>query len=178
MLGLAICVGAPLGAAVTSPSPSVPAGPFASGTLGMPAVPRLAAMPAVSSAELTARLLDSRTRPALPHSHDLASTDATSVGSALPAIHAASMLTDSAEPPRVSAPDGSVTGAAMALGAPDASSGGVGSESITGSGSGGSASAVIAGPAGPPQRTGVTLARLEPRTTEMHASIQPLERPG
>src|SRR5581483_2442704 len=163
---------------------TVPIAPIAPLTLAVAAV--LAAhdatlpsdRPAATRAidELTARLVDGRTRAALPRSADLGSVRAATAGIHDATPHTATIFGD----PRVAATSaGSVTGAAVAFGATEAGKrGGLGSPSLSTSGSGGTASAVLSGLSELPVHAGFTVARDTTRTGTIHASIRPLERPG
>jgi hypothetical protein len=137
-------------------------------------MPGIATLP-VSGEALTTRLVDSRARAALPSGRELAGTQAASV---IPAGHAAIMLTDAGGASGASVRDDSVSGAIIASGAPDASGGGAGTGSASASGSSGSGTAMITTAVGMPLHEGFALSRIEPRTAQMHTSIQPLERPG
>lgn len=127
---------------------------------------------------LTAQLIDSRSGAARPQSIDLGA-NRPATGSPQSAVRTAGVFgehRDAAD--RTS--DGSVTGAAVAVGSPDVGRrGGIGPATMSTSGSGGGAgSAVITGLNELPLHAGFTVARHTTRTGTIHASIRPLDRPG
>lgn len=128
---------------------------------------------------LTAQLLDGRAATARPQTVDIAAIRAAALGVQDPFLRTAGIFGERRDAAQGASGGRSVTGAAVAFGAPDAGRGdGVSSPSLSGSSSSGSASAVLSGLSELAVHDGFTVARHTTRTGTIHASIQPLDRPG
>jgi hypothetical protein len=127
---------------------------------------------------LTARLIGGRARADLPRTLDLGAIRAVSTATPDPALRSAGMLGEHPDPMPRTAFGESVTGAAVAFGAPDAGRGGVGSSSVSTAGSAGSAMAMLSGLNELAVHDGFAVARDMTRSGLIHTSIQPLDRPG
>jgi hypothetical protein len=175
---------AAVAAALSTPDPELPVTPGRASpvsslpTAGSPSLTAPAETLGVQAViALTARLIDGRARAAFPQTLDLGAIRAASIGSQDPALRTASMFGE--QPTATGTTDESVTGAAVAFGAPDVGRrGGIGPATFSTSGPGGTASAMISGLSELPVRAGFTVARDSSRTGTIHASIQPLDRPG
>lgn len=163
----------------TTPPSAGDAGPNAHDTtltagVAAPRPPVLVPTTAVPVDALTVRLIDDRPRPALPQIADVAANRAPSGHAPHPL-----RLVGGASGTTTAGGDETVTGDAVAFGALDAGgNGGIGSATMSGSGSGGSAAAVLSGLNDLAVHAGFTVARATTRTGTIHASVQPLDRPG
>ncbi|HTK66345.1 MAG TPA: hypothetical protein VL595_28470 [Pseudonocardia sp.] len=169
----------------TTPPSAGDAGPNAHDTtltagVAAPRPPVLVPTTAVPVDALTVRLIDDRPRPALPQTADVAANRAPSTDPSGHAPHPLRLVGGASGTTTTTAGgDDTVTGDAVAFGALDAGgNGGIGSATMSGSGSGGSAAAVLSGLNDLAVHAGFTVARATTRTGTIHASVQPLDRPG
>lgn len=168
----------------TTPPSAGDAGPNAHDTtltagVAAPRPPVLVPTTAVPVDALTVRLIDDRPRPALPQTADVAANRAPSTDPSGHAPHPLRLVGGASGTTTTAGGDETVTGDAVAFGALDAGgNGGIGSATMSGSGSGGSAAAVLSGLNDLAVHAGFTVARATTRTGTIHASVQPLDRPG
>ena len=143
-----------------------------------PGVSGLGVRVAASLEALAERVVQERPRVVLPRSGELAAIPA--AGRAGRVLGAAIMLTDSTQRPPPPAPpsvrDASVTGAALAVGAQDASR--EGGSGLASAGSGGQSAAIVSRIDPLAVHAGFQISLPERRTVPIHTSILPLERPG
>lgn len=185
LVGLVIVLCAPVRAPHPAHVPAVTDTPLTVAVvaaLAIPTTPLATTARAVTQVinALTARLVDGRLRAALPQSLDLGAIRAAATDDRDPARRSAGILAEHRDS-RTSDPttDHSVTGAAVAFGAPKAGeSGGVGSPNLSTAGSSGAPAAVLGRLSVLPLHAGFTVARHTTRTGTVHASIRPLVRPG
>jgi hypothetical protein len=160
-----------------NPPTSVASGASASVSVGSGLRIRNTVVAAVHA--LTARLIDQRTRAALPQASDLGVNHAASGDAPDPVPHPAVL---GAERPGTSNPPEttrSVSGDAVAFGAPEAGGhGGIGTSTLSGAGSGAASSAVLSGLSELAEHAAFTVDRHTTRTDTIHTSVQPLDRPG
>jgi len=170
----------PLAAAVAAtPRSGVQATPRS----GVQATPRsgvqAASFAALRIDALTVGLIDDRPRPALPQTSDLAAIRTVAGSASDGALRPAGLVDTHPATSRTIWNDEIVTGDAVAFGAPDAGShGGIGSATLSGSGSGSSTTATLSGLSELAVHAGFTVARTTTRTGTIHTSVQPLDRPG
>ena len=176
---------------ISAPAPSPSSGattPLAAAVAATPrsgvqATPRsgvqAASFAALRIDALTVGLIDDRPRPALPQTSDLAAIRTVAGSASDGALRPTGLVDTHPATSRTIWNDEIVTGDAVAFGAPDAGShGGIGSATLSGSGSGSSTTATLSGLSELAVHAGFTVARTTTRTGTIHTSVQPLDRPG